>query len=85
MARIWFCLADRSSLPSYAEAQVVVPIARFVVVPVRGAAVLGVVVPAAAAVDSVRAAMNQTRFLSKPVAGNQEKMFFAETQITSPF
>jgi len=85
MARIWFCLADRSSLPSYAEAQVVVPIARFVVVPVRGAAVLGVVVPAAAAVDSVRAAMNQTRFLSRHDVEIREKMSFAKMQTTSPF
>ena len=44
----WIC-------QNYAEAQEVVTMDRYAVVPVRGAAVLGVVVPAAAAVDSERA------------------------------
>ena len=46
----WIC-------KNYAEAQEVVTMDRYAVVPVRGAAVLGVVVPAAAAADSARAAI----------------------------
>lgn len=85
MAGIWSCLAKCPSLPSWAEAKVVVPIVRRIPVPVRGATVLGVVVPAATAVDSVRAAMNQTRFLSRHDVEIREKMSFAKMQTTSPF
>ena len=52
-----------------AEAQVVVRVRRVVVVPVRHGAVVGVVVPAAAAVDAVRAG-GSLHFFSAEAAKN---------------
>lgn len=54
------CNQDKLSWEDKAQAEVVVGVARGVVVPVRHTAVSGVVVPAATTVDAVRACFMDT-------------------------